>query len=160
MAANEPVYASIDDVRVPANVAPGAKFSARTYGRRQGQRVPVAKHFWRASGNVPVIVPAIAAVSSGPRHAHRPSAVARRSAGVAGARAIDNIQTTVCAVSQWQSAVELPIEQHEHDVGWQPGPVNGGRSMPAFTGAQTGARDTALTSRSTAARIMKSAQFS
>ena len=39
MAANEPVYASIDEVRVPANVAPGAKFTARTYGRRQGQRV-------------------------------------------------------------------------------------------------------------------------
>ena len=156
------VYASVDAVQVPAGIEPGGHFTARVWGTAKGQRVAKVKHFWRASGNAPCNAREEAAAAEGPRHQHRPSAVARRVSGTARAQAIDNLQFQRCSISQWQSAVELPFELNAEDVGWLAGPVNGsaGRDMPPFTGATSGPRDPELTSRASARRIMRSVQFS
>ena len=53
------------------------------------------KHFWRAAGNEqPIIVSGLSSVGQGPRHVHRPSAVAAQHSGTTGARLIDNLVTT------------------------------------------------------------------
>ena len=142
-------YASVDAVNVPSGIAPGAHFTAHVWATRRGERVAVSKHFWRASGNVPCIMQPDVAVAQGPRHAQRPRAVARRLSGDVGAQAIDHLQSQQCRVTQWQTAVEMPIELNAADVGWLPGPVNGnaGRAMPAFTGTPSGTRDRELSSR-------------
>ena len=156
------VFAGVDAVTVPDGTALGQHFTAHVWAMQRGARVPRLRHFWRASGNAPVIATATVAVAQGPRHAQRPSAVARRVSGTAGAQAIDHQRTEQCSITEWQTSVELPIELHEHDVGWLPGPVGGrnGRPFPTFTGESSGPRDRELTSRSTARRIMRSVQLS
>lgn len=158
----EPVYNSVDAVQVPNNVAAGEEFIARVWAKQRGQRVAKAKQFWRGSSNAPVIVQPQVATAEGPRHAQRPSAVARHAANGAHAVAMDHIQSQPCNVTQWHTSVELPVEVNAADVGWLAGPVNGisGRAMPTFTGLSSGPRDNALTSRSTARAIMRSVQFS
>ena len=158
---NELVYATVDDVVVPAGTALGEKFTAKLWAKQRGVRVAKAREFWRASGTVPCTVSAQAVIADGPRHAQRPSAIARREAGLASAQAIDYLHSQPCQITQWQTAVELPFELHGDDVGWVAGPVNGsaGRPMPAFTGRPSGAIDSELTSRSSARRIMRSVQF-
>ena len=157
-----PVFASVDTVQVPDGVAAGEEFIARVWSKQRGQRVAKAKQFWRGSSSAPVIVQPQVATAEGPRHAQRPSAVARHAAGGAHAVAMDHIQSQPCSVTQWQTSVELPVEVNAADVGWVAGPVNGnsGRAMPTFTGLPSGPRDNALTSRSSARAIMRSVQFS
>ena len=155
------VYTSLDEVVAPAGVDLDEHFTAQVYGKRSGVRVPILKHFWRAAGNEPIIVSGLSTVGQGPRHVHRPSAVAAQHSGTTGARAIDNLVTTACTVTHWEAAAEMPIELNAADVGWKAGPVNGsaGRSMPVFTGAATGPREQQLSSRSSARQIMRSVQF-
>ena len=80
-AGDEPVYASIDAVPVPADVLPGQAFTALVWGKRAGQRVPVKKQLWRATGRAPIIVRASAHQGEGARFDHRPAAVARSAEG-------------------------------------------------------------------------------
>ena len=161
-ATSPPVYSSMDSVLVPDDVAPGAKFDYQVMGQRNGVRAPLLKHAWRAAGNEPVIVEPSWVVVQGPRHAHSPSAVARRQNGRGSSSAIDNLQTVPCTVSQWASQTPMPFELAEDDVGWLPGPVNGsaGRALPTFTGRAMGPSDPLLSSRSKARQIMRSVQLS
>jgi uncharacterized membrane protein YgcG len=147
---------------VPNNLAPGEPFNALVMGTQNGQRVPLVRKLWRASGQAPIIAAASARSTEGPRHAHRPYSTARAASGTWSSSAIDHISTEDCGVEQWLSDVELPPELNEADVGWLPGPVGGntGREMPAFTGPRMGSRDSSLSSRSTARQIMRAVQFS
>ena len=162
VAAEEPVYSTVDDVPVPSGIAPGGHFTALLWCKKKGQRVAKRKPFWRASGVEPVIVPASYTVFDGPRHLKRPSSVARQRTRDRGARTIDNVVTVPTTTVNWEGAAELPMEAKEADVGWLPGPVNGstGRAMPTFTGGQMGPRHSSLHPRSTARQIMRSVQFS
>lgn len=160
-AGDEPVYASIDAVPVPADVLPGQAFTALVWGKRAGQRVPVKKQLWRATGQAPIIVRASAHQGEGARFDHRPAAVARSAEGSWRASPIDHISLEECGVEQWVSNLEMPPEVHSDDVGWLPGPVGGsaGRDMPEFTGPPMGSRDSKLSLNSTARAIMRAVQF-
>jgi len=87
---SSPVYASVDAVKVPNGIAPGQHFTAYVWATSKGKRVRKLKHFWRASGNVPRNNAADVTIAQGPRHAQRPSAIAKRVSG-AGAQAIDHL---------------------------------------------------------------------
>lgn len=152
----------LDAVEVPADVLPGSKFVAYTWGMRAGKRVGLKKDLYRASGCEPTVQARSVQATTGPRHAYRPSAVARKNV-TAGAipRARSELETTPVAPCTWSTQEWLPFETHKDDVGWLPGPVGGnaGRALPEFTGAPVGPTDKALDHTSTARRIMQSVQF-
>lgn len=155
------IYESVGDVVVPNGIAPGGAFTVRVNGIRNRQKTAVSKQLFRASGYAPIIVPPSVERAEGPRHAQRPSAIARATLHSRTACSLDAVPYKPCSVATWVSQQQLPFEAHAEDVGWLAGPVNGtsGRPMPAFTGPAYGVRNKRLTARSSARTIMRSAQF-
>ena len=144
-------HSSMEAVEVPDGIAPGASFKVLLPKKRSGRNVLMEHTLWKPSGPAPLLQRGVMTLAQGPRHALRPHAVAKQAKG-RNAKAVDNFVTAPANVSAWQSAEQLPFEVDEEDVGWLPGPVNGngGRLMPAFTGASMGIREPGLSSRSSA----------
>ena len=160
-AASLPVYSSLTDVVVPADVGVGRSFVIVIETNKNGRKKRVTKRLWRASGCAPAVAAGQWTAAAGERHTHRPSAVTRAAADDAAAQAVDHITTQRAPQTDWQSNEELPFEEAAEDIGWLPGPVNGnaGRPFPSFTGQRPGPRDRQLTRTSTARRVMQSVVF-
>ena len=127
------IYESVGDVVVPNGIAPGGAFTVRVNGIRNRQKTAVSKQLFRASGYAPIIVPPSVERAEGPRHAQRPSAIARATLHSRTACSLDAVPYKPCSVATWVSQQQLPFEAHAEDVGWLAGPVNGtsGRPMPS-----------------------------
>ena len=154
------VHHGLSTVQVPTSTALGGMFTVDMWGVRKGKTVAVPKSLWRASGQAPLTQLRRVTVSDQSRSAERPSAVARAASGGQRARIQDTYVSNTSSVVEQQlaSAAELPFEAHADDIGWLPGPVNGGvgRDMPSFSGPPMGARDPSLKSRTPARAIVRS----
>ena len=156
------VFATVADVQVPHGTRAGAAFTVRVMGTRSGKRVALPRRLWAGSGMMPIIVSPSVTEAAGPRHAQRPSALARAASGAAATQGGVQYETTSSGVAAWATAEHMPFEMAAEDCGWLPGPVGGiaGRPMPTFRGPAMGARDRRLTSRSSARQIMAVVAFS
>ena len=164
MAEGEPrVYAKLGDVKVPQGVQPGGEFEVALAGRKSnatGLQSVNKKKLWRASGNVPVIVPRDCSEVAGARYSHRPSAQ-RRASGTLPGRS-DPFDAQEQHINNWATSEEMPFEVNAADVGWLPGPVGGtkGRLRPRFTGPRPGVpRGVGLNANSNNREIMQSVQL-
>lgn len=159
---SEPLtYGSLADVQVPIGTGLGEPFVIQHRRMKSGQPVLSRRTLWRASGNAPVVMPAKVELATGRRHEHRPQASARAAGGSTAARTVEFARATPHGLDITASAIELPCELCEADVGWLPGPVGGkdGRPLPTFTGRPMGARDQTLSGSSSARAVMRSVQF-
>ena len=84
MAAPSEVFASLQAVRVPAQVPPGAQFDVYIRKTQRGVQVASKTPLWRASGSVPVQHGRVVVSTTGKRHQQRPSAAPQGAAGAAG----------------------------------------------------------------------------
>ena len=157
----EEVFASLQAVRVPAQVAPGAQFDVYIRKTQRGVQVASKTPLWRASGSMPVSHGRVVVSTNGKRHQQRPSAAQRGAAGAAGRARVVSVADPA-PVTVWASQQEMPFEAREEAVGWLPGPVGGigGRASPAFTGGKPGPINPRLSASSGARRIMAEVQFS
>ena len=98
-------FASLEEVAVPAGVAPGSRFTVLLAPRGKGQAAAVRKDCWSGSGAAPIIVPRQAQAVAGKRHRLRPSAQA-------GTRRelIDNMATQTVDIACWSSTEQMPFE--------------------------------------------------
>ena len=110
MADSAHVFSKVDDVVVPPNTPRSAAFTVRVMGTRKGQATALPRKFFNGSGMLPVIVPPAVDESSGPRHSHRPSALARHAAGSADAWSVDHCATCDAGVTEWCSEQLMPFE--------------------------------------------------
>lgn len=143
-----------------ASASRGRGTRGRGHGRGRGRSAAepqlataISKRGASSSAKIkqPIIMIRNLTLIEGPRHARRPSAIAKRAEKRRSSDVLIADEFS-CSHESWASPEAMPAEKSEEDGGWLPGPIV--RPLPVFKGPKPGPTNPLLNAQSTEVEIM------